>query len=56
MAKNEVYITTDLNDETLWRRDVQLGSVHWINQAPAAGSILFACVTGRTYPAEIELM
>lgn len=37
MDKNEVYVTTDLNDETLWRTNIQLDSVHWINDAPAAG-------------------
>jgi tRNA-specific 2-thiouridylase len=34
MEKNEVYVTTDLNDETLWRKSVTLGSVHWINGMP----------------------
>jgi tRNA-uridine 2-sulfurtransferase len=33
MAKNEVYVTTDLNDETLWRKEVPLTEMHWINQA-----------------------
>lgn len=37
MDKNEVYVTTDLNDETLWKADVKLGAVHWINEAPRAG-------------------
>lgn len=37
MGKNEVYVTTDLNDETLWKTKVDLTSVHWINNAPAAG-------------------
>lgn len=37
MDKNEVYVTTDLNDATLWKTDVQLGAVHWINGAPSAG-------------------
>lgn len=37
MDKNEVYVTTDLNDETLWKNDVQLTNVHWINQQPANG-------------------
>ncbi|MDB5168513.1 MAG: mnmA [Candidatus Saccharibacteria bacterium] len=37
MGKNEVYVTTDLNDETLWKDTVQLKAVHWINDAPAAG-------------------
>lgn len=37
MDKNEVYVTTDLNDETLWKEDVQLDNVHWINDMPPAG-------------------
>lgn len=35
MDKNEVYVTTDLNDDALWRPEVVLGDVHWIDQAPA---------------------
>jgi tRNA-uridine 2-sulfurtransferase len=38
MAKNEVYVTTDLNDQTLWKSDVSIGAVHWINQQPPAGN------------------
>lgn len=38
MDKNEVYVTTDLNDQALWKKDVQLSAVHWINAAPAAGT------------------
>lgn len=37
MAKNEVYVTTDLQDERLWQKELQLTDMHWINQAPAAG-------------------
>lgn len=37
MDKNEVYVTTDLNDETLWKTKVQLGAVHWINNTPVPG-------------------
>ena len=37
MTKNEVYVTTDLNDETLWKATVQLEAVHWINDTPPAG-------------------
>lgn len=36
MAKNEVYVTTDLQDEKLWRRELQLTDLHWINEAPEA--------------------
>jgi tRNA-specific 2-thiouridylase len=35
MAKNEVYVTSDLQDERLWRRMLKLTSLHWINEAPA---------------------
>jgi tRNA-specific 2-thiouridylase len=37
MDKNEVYVTTDLNDETLWRESINLTAVHWINKAPVNG-------------------
>lgn len=37
MNNNEVYVTTDLQDDRLWRRELKLASVHWINGAPAAG-------------------
>jgi tRNA-specific 2-thiouridylase len=37
MNKNEVYITTDLNDASLWKNTVRLASVHWVNNAPTAG-------------------
>jgi tRNA-specific 2-thiouridylase len=34
MKKNEVYVTTDLQDEKLWSREVRLTDMHWINAAP----------------------
>jgi tRNA-specific 2-thiouridylase len=37
MAKNEVYVTTDLNDENLWKKDLKLTNLHWINDPPLAG-------------------
>ena len=37
MDKNEVYVTTDLNDANLWRDDVSLIAPHWINGTPDAG-------------------
>lgn len=38
MDKNEVYVTTDLNDDTLWKKSVKLSSVHWINEQPENGA------------------
>jgi tRNA-specific 2-thiouridylase len=37
MAKNEVYVTTDLNDGTLWKNTINLGNIHWINEMPDDG-------------------
>lgn len=37
MAKNEVYVTTDLQDGQLWRKAVTLMALHWINGAPEPG-------------------
>lgn len=34
MEKNEVRVTTDLNDERLWRESLQLTDLHWINDEP----------------------
>jgi len=34
MDKNEVYVTTDLNDGSLWKNEINLINVHWINQNP----------------------
>jgi tRNA-uridine 2-sulfurtransferase len=34
MAKNEVYVTTDLQDEKLWSRELKLASAHWIEEVP----------------------
>jgi tRNA-uridine 2-sulfurtransferase len=38
MDKNEVYVTTDLQDDTLWKKEIELTSVHWINDGPADGT------------------
>ncbi|OGL35837.1 tRNA 2-thiouridine(34) synthase MnmA [Candidatus Saccharibacteria bacterium RIFCSPHIGHO2_12_FULL_47_16b] len=35
MKKNEVYVTTDLQDEKLWSRIINFTNAHWINQPPA---------------------
>lgn len=40
MDSNEVYVSTNLNDEHMWRRELTLHAVHWIDRAPAAGTYL----------------
>lgn len=37
MAKNEVYVTADLQDQRLWHRTFTLTDVHWVNEPPAQG-------------------
>ncbi len=34
MDKNEVYVTTDINDKRLWNQEIKLTDVHWINGEP----------------------
>lgn len=34
MVKNEVYVTTDLNDKRLWAKQLKLTNIHWINGQP----------------------
>jgi tRNA-specific 2-thiouridylase len=37
MDKNEVYVTTNLNDDALWRPELTLQAAHWINDTPVSG-------------------
>jgi tRNA-specific 2-thiouridylase len=50
MEKNEVYVTTNLQDESLWRDFLQLSELHWINEIPASG---FRCQVRTRYRAEL---
>lgn len=45
MAKNEVYVTTQLDDERLWLDTLSLTDLHWINQAP---------IPGKTYQVRVR--
>lgn len=37
MDKNEVYVSTNLQDDALWRSEVPLGALHWIGEDPGNG-------------------
>lgn len=37
MAKNEVYVTSDLQNDSLWTQELKLASAHWIQGPPAQG-------------------
>ena len=38
MAKNEVYVSRSIDDGNLWRKELTLTDVHWINQPLADGA------------------
>lgn len=37
MDKNEVYVSRDLQDSSLWLYEIRLADIHWINDSPAEG-------------------
>lgn len=37
MDKNEVYVTTNLNDDALWKPELTVANAHWINDTPTEG-------------------
>jgi tRNA-specific 2-thiouridylase len=39
MAKNEVYVTTKLDNENLWTKQLRLNDVHWINGEALTGPL-----------------
>lgn len=54
MAKNEVYVTTNLNDGNLWQKRIKLVNIHWINSVPPDGKYL-ARVRHRASLVEVSL-
>lgn len=34
MEKNEVYVSRSIDNDNLWRKELGLADIHWINQAP----------------------
>ncbi len=39
MDKNEVYVSRKLSDEALWREEVRLTDIHWINDVPSSSDV-----------------
>ena len=38
MDKNEVYVSRDLSDDELWKKEITLTDIHWINGMPSDGN------------------
>ena len=56
MVANRVIVSRDLNDSAMWRREVPLHDLHWINDAPVDGGPLLARLRhrGHLLPATLE--
>ncbi len=39
MNKNEIYVTTDPQDDELWKDTVSINQLHWLNEAPKSNKI-----------------
>ena len=40
MEHNVLYVSRNLNDESMWRHELPLTQIHWINQPPGADDVL----------------
>ena len=39
MDQNVVYVSRNINDEHMWRHELQIGAIHWINERPEEGEL-----------------
>lgn len=56
MEKNEVYVSRNLNDESMWRETIELHSMHWITEPPQDGESLHVRLRhrGALLPGHLE--
>ncbi len=56
MAHNQVFVSRNLDDESMWRERVELRDIHWINDAPRSSDILHARLRhrGKLLPCTLE--
>lgn len=55
MEKNEVYVTTNLNDDALWKPELTLTNPHWISETPPQNGTYTIRVRHRAQLVEAEL-
>jgi tRNA-specific 2-thiouridylase len=41
MGTNVVYVTTDLQDDKLWKRELRIADLHWINSTPHSNTTYY---------------
>ena len=56
MIKNEVYVTTDLQDKKLWNKQLNFSSAHWINGQPKAGQQLMVRTRHRAKLISVKVL
>lgn len=56
MRKNEVYVTTNLQDEKLWSDKIRFTSAHWINGEPEASKKLMVRTRHRAKLIPVKLL
>lgn len=56
MSKNEVYVSRNLNDESMWRKELPLNDIHWINEKPEEGETFSVRLRhrGKLLPATLQ--
>lgn len=56
MNENVVYVSRNLEDESMWRKDIQLSDIHWIDEAPADNEPIQVRLRhrGKLLPATIQ--
>lgn len=47
MLRNIVYVSQNLNDESMWRTEIPLTDIHWIDTAPSEGAEIRARLRHR---------
>ncbi len=53
IKRNEIFVTTDLQDEALWKRTIKITQTHWINNPPAINSTDEVVIRYRSAPVKI---
>ncbi|HEX5447692.1 MAG TPA: tRNA 2-thiouridine(34) synthase MnmA [Candidatus Saccharimonadales bacterium] len=56
IKKNEVYVTTDLQDDGLWSQEVRLADAHWIDGQPQKGQKLAVRLRHRAKLVPVKLL
>lgn len=56
MDKNEVYVSTNLNDSHFWASKIELTNIHWINRTPEIGQTYQIRVRHRAPLVDAELI